>query len=252
MESNIVRDHSGPWLEYQDSKGIPRLDESVLSHGAMPMYFRLPHGEKTIYTKPPILSQNKEFNSKEGIYHPIEVAQRLYSGCTFCRRSFDEVPNPIKCPDCHIACYCCKERQSKHWTTHKTLCVALKSRYSVTVKILPQGNLRDPPLRTFGTHLKGIGTGPKPKRNSPKEFIVKIQTETQNSHPLQLLFVYDKSLTLDCRIQSPEIFNVIMECGVLGALTKFTSKKAFSWAKFAEKGEKVTVFLDHLAPYQEW
>ena len=252
LECNIVRDHSGPWLEYQDMKGMPRVDESLLSRGAMPMYFRLPHGEKTVYAKPPILSQNKEFNNKEGIYHPIEVAQRLYSGCTFCRCSFDEVRNPIKCPDCHIACYCCKQCQSKHWSTHETLCVALKSRYSLTVKILPFENLGYSPVRTFGTHLKGIGTGPKPKRNSPKEFIVKIQTQNLNSHPLQLLFVYDKSLTLDCNIQSPEIFNVIMECGVLGALNKFTSKKAFFWAKFAEKGEKVTVFLDHLAPYQEW
>ena len=69
---------------------------------------------------------------------------------------------------------------------------------------------------------------------------------------MQLLGAYDKSLTIDCNIQSPEIFNVIMECGVLGALHKFTSKKAFFWATFAERGEKLTVFLDHLAPYQEW
>jgi len=106
--------------------------------------------------------------------------------------------------------------------------------------------------RTFGTHLKGIGEGPRPKRNSREKFIVKIQTQTLNSHRLQLLTVYDKSLTIDCFVQSPEIFNVIMECGVLGALHKFTSKKAFFLAMFAEGGEKLTIFLDCLAPYQEW
>lgn len=106
--------------------------------------------------------------------------------------------------------------------------------------------------RTFGTHLKGIGEGPKPKRNSLEKFIVKIQTKNLNSHPLQVLTTYDKSLTVDCHIQSPEVFNVIMECGVLGALHKSTSKKVFFWAMFAERGEKLTIFLDRLAPYQEW
>jgi len=106
--------------------------------------------------------------------------------------------------------------------------------------------------RTFGTHLKGIGEGPKPERNSRKTFIVKFQTAGLNSHPLQLLTTYDQSLTIDCRVQSPEIFNLIMECGVLGALHKLTSKKVFLLAMFAERGKKLTVFLDRLAPYQEW
>ena len=245
LESNIVRDHSGPWLEYQKApRRLPNfLCDPFVDH---------PPGEKQFYSNPPILSRNKEFNNKEGMHHPREVIQRFYSGCTFCRRSGDEVRCLKKCPTCHIASYCSKECQLKHWTTHKTLCIALKSRYSVTVKMFPFGKPGKSSSRTFGTHLKGIGTGPKPKRNSCQEFIVKIQTQTLNSHPLQLLFLYDKSLTIDCNIQSPEIFSVIMECGVLGELHKFTSKKVFFWATFAEKGEKLNIFLDHLAPYQEW
>lgn len=257
VDSNIVRDHSGPWLEFQHIKGSLQVDESVLSrdHVSDVMGLGLPHGEKSFYSKPPILGRNKEFNNKEGMCHPTEVVQRLYSSCTFCRRSRSEVQRFLKCRGCHIASYCCKECQVKHHSTHKTLCIALKSRYSVTVKIstFPLFRTGDYQIRTFGTHLKGLGTGPKPKRNSRKEFIVKIQTQNLNSHPLQWLAVYDKSLTIDCSLpESPEIFNVIMECGVLGALNKFTSKKAFFYAMFAEKGEKLTVFLDHLAPYQEW
>ena len=129
------------------------------------------------------------------------------------------------------------------YTRH--LCIALKSRYSITVKSIPHtGSVQ----RTFGTHLKGIGTGPKLKRNSRQKFIVKIQTTCQNSHPLQLLTVYDKSLTIDCHIQSPEIFSVIMECGVLGALHKGTSKKVFFSAQFPEIEENLTIYLDHLGP----
>ena len=137
---------------------------------------------------------------------------------------------------------------------HKTLCLALRSRYSVTVEVssyVPM-NKNVIQIRTFGTHLKGIGTGPKPNRNSRQKFIVKIQTGTLNSHPLQLLSVYDKSLTIDGNIQSPEIFSVIMECGVLGESYKFTSKKAFFWAMFTDNGERLTVLLDQLAPYQKW
>ena len=254
LESNIVRDHSGPWLEYQREKDGFHVDSHFFGEYGPQCEFYLPPGEKNeVYSKPPILDGNKEFNNEEGTYHPREVGERLYSGCTYCRRPRDEVERLIMCSNCHIASYCCKECQLEHRPTHETLCFALKGRYSVTVDIIPYtksdgGTL----LRTFGTHLKGIGKGPKLKRNTRRKFIIKVQTQRLNSHPMQLLFAYDKSLTIDCNIQSPEIFNVIMECGVLGALHKSTSKKAFFGATFAERGEKLTVFLDHLAPYQEW
>ena len=252
LESNIVRDHCGPWLEYQ--KGADNLrNNSSLSHDkvAALLGFSLPSGERYFYSLPPFLSRNQEINNEEGMHHPRDVVKQCYSGCTYCRRSKDEVQRVIKCSNCHIASYCCKECQRKHRTKHKTLCLALRGRFSVTVEKIPlseSGYSR----RTFGAHLKGIGEGPKPKRNSRNKFIVKIQTQTVNGHPLQLLTVYDKSLTIDWQIQSPEIFNVIMECGVLGALDKLTSKKAFFWAMFAEGGEKLTILLERLAPYQEW
>ena len=255
LESNIVRDHSGPWLECPNSKDSFPIDSRSLGGYDPTSYFYIPPGEKNeFYSKPPILDGNKEFNNEEGMYHPREVVERLYSGCTYCRRSRNEVANFIMCSNCHIACYCCKECQRKHRPTHKTLCCALKGRYSVTVDRIPFTKQDGATFSTrlFGTHLKGIGTGPKLNPNTRQKFIIKIQTQTLNSHPLQLLTAYDKSLTIDCQIQSPEIFNVIMECGVLGALYKFTSKKAFFWSMFAEHGEKLTVFLEHLAPYQEW
>ena len=255
LESNVVRDHSGPWLEYQRIKDSFLVDSSFFAEYDSKSIFYLPPGEKNeFYSNPPILNGNKEFNNQEGTYHPREVGERLYSGCTYCRRSRNEVERLMMCSNCHIASYCCKECQRKHRPTHKALCFALKGRYSVTVDTIPLVNSDGSTCsaRFFGTHLKGTGKGPKLNRDTHQKFIIKIQTQSLNSHPLQLLSAYDKSLTIDCRIQSPEIFNVIMECGVLGALNKFTSKKAFFWAMFAEHGEKLTVFLEHLAPYQEW
>ena len=255
LESNIVRDHSGPWLEYQRNKESFLVDSEFYRECDRQSEFYIPPGEKNeLYSNPPILNGNKEFNNEEGTYHPREVGERLYSGCTYCRRSRNDVERLMMCSNCHIASYCSKECQRKHRPTHKTLCSVLKGRYSVTVNIIPHFKSDGPVIsvRTFGTHLKGIGEGPKLKRNTRQKFIIKVQTQTLNGHPLQLLFAYDKSRTIDDNIQSPEIFNVIMECGVLGELNKFTSKKAFFWAMFAERGEKLTVFLDHLAPYQEW
>ena len=145
----------------------------------------------------------------------------------------DEVQCLLKCPKCHIATYCCKECQDKHWPTHRALCNALKGRYSITVNTGTAPSPGALSVWTFGDHSKATRTGPKLKRNSCKEFIVKIQTQNLNSHPLQMLSVCDKSLDLECCIQSPEVFSVVKECGVLGALNKFTSKKAFFWAMYA-------------------
>ena len=129
----------------------------------------------------------------------------------------------------------------------------LKSRYSTTVELISL------PLqehfvieRQFRMLFNGLGKGPGPKRNSRQVFVVNIQTGPLNCHPKQLLRVYDRSLTVDHDIECPEVFSMVMECGVLGKLNYFTKKKAYFWATFVEGGKKLNIFLHHLAPYQEW
>ena len=248
LDSNIVRDHSGPWLfgEHERIIEFP-LETSLLSN--IPGIAPPPPGEKHIYSNPPILFGNKEFNNKEGIYHPKKVVERLHDVCTFCRGSRLGGKGLIKCSTCQIASYCSKECQSRHLHKHEALCNALKSRYSIT---FDETSLRHLLTPKFGIHLKGSGTGTELKRNSCQKFIIKIQTQLQNGHPKQLLYINDENRTLDCFIQSPEVFHIIMECGVLGTLTKHTSKKVFFWAVFTEGGKKLTIYLDQLAPYQEW
>ena len=43
-----------------------------------------------------------------------------------------------------------------------------------------------------------------------------------------------------------------MDCGVLEALHEYTSKTCYFWAMFTEPGGRLTIYLDHLAPYQKW
>ena len=241
LETNTVRDHSGPWLEYPFKSGKEWSD----ALGSM-----LPEGKEHYFSKPPILRGNKQFNN-EGFYHPRELVERLCNGCTYCRRRRKKNVRFLKCQGCLIASYCSKECRRNHRPKHETLCFALKTRYAVDVDRI---SLAKPGFqamsRMFSSHLVGIGEGPKPERN--REFIVKIQTQHLNSHPQQLLTLYDQSVTIDCQILSPKIFNVIMDCGVLEAIDKFTSKKCYFWAMFTEPGGKLTIYLDHLAPYQKW
>ena len=241
LETNTVRDHSGPWLEYPFKSGKEWSD----ALGSM-----LPEGKEHYFSKPPILRGNKQFNN-EGFYHPRELVERLCNGCTYCRRRRKKKVRFLKCQGCLIASYCSKECRRNHRPKHETLCFALKTRYAVDVDRI---SLAKPGFqamsRMLSSHLVGIGEGPKPERN--REFIVKIQTQHLNSHPQQLLTLYDQSVTIDCQILSPKIFNVIMDCGVLEAIDKFTSKKCYFWAMFTEPGGKLTIYLDHLAPYQKW
>ena len=238
LETNTVRDHSGPWLEYPFKSGKEWSD----ALGSM-----LPEGKEHYFSKPPFLRGNKQFNN-EGFYHPRELVERLCNGCTYCRRRRKKKVRFLKCQGCLIASYCSKECRCNHRPKHETLCFALKTRYAVDVDRISLAKPGFQAMWMFGSHLVGIGEGPKPERN--REFIVKIQTQHLNSHPQQLLTLYDQSVTIDCQIQSPKIFNVIMDCGVLEAIDKFTSKKCYFWAMFTEPGGKLTIYLDHLAPYQ--
>ena len=253
LESNNVHDHSGPWLSFQENAvEIPKKINKKEKFDMLGQYNPLPEGETTLYSEPPILCNNRKFNNEEGMFHPKQRVEKLrHNECAFCHSTVDVAKGKLRCSRCRYVIYCNKNCQKKHWSKHKSLCHAVTSRYSVTVKpVKVHGKVGA--TRTFGSHLKGIGKGPKPDPKSNKRFVVKIQTQNLNSHPLQLLTVYDRSLFVDCSIQSPEIFHIIMECGVLGALHKFTSKKAFFWATFANNGNEMTIFLDELAPYKEW
>ncbi|KAK3707100.1 hypothetical protein QZH41_014693 [Actinostola sp. cb2023] len=244
ITSNIVRDHSGPWLLKPEYGNSFFRNYKVRPNDP---YIFIPDGETSLYSNPPFLKDNDlRKNYEEGIFHPKKKIELVHNECGFCHNT----KNLLKCSRCNLASYCNAECQENHWNKHKSLCSALSDQYSVTVEF---HSFPGTGIRTFGSHLKGIGKGPKPDPKSKRRFIVKIQTNHLNCHPLQLLTLYDRSTAVDGQIQSPQVFHIIMECGVLGEMSKFTSKKAFFYASFAERnGKKVKIDLAELAPYQEW
>ena len=246
INSNVIRDHAGPSLHYLEG---PFPDASTI-HESDP-HFGLPPGETNFYSYPPTQENNQVFNNTEGLFHPEEAIERLETGCCHCFGKLCQ-KGVKRCPECYVAVYCGQDCLQKHRQKHKSLCAVLKRRYSTTVhlKKLPKLVTEN---RRFGPHLRGIGKCPPPKKKGRHAFIVKVQTTSLNCHPKQMMRVYDQSLAaVHHDIQSSDVFNMVMECGVLGQLNKFTSKKAYFWATFADGGNKLDIFLSHLAPYQQW
>ena len=246
INSNVIRDHAGPSLHYLEG---PFPDASTI-HESDP-HFRLPPGETKFYSYPPTQENNQVFNNTEGLFHPEEAIERLETGCCHCFEKLCQ-KGVKRCPECYIAVYCGLDCLQNHRQKHKSLCAVLNRRYSTTVDLhkLPKFETEN---RYFGPHLKGIGKCPPPKKKGRHAFIIKVQTTSLNCHPKQMMRVYDQSLAaVHHDIQSSDVFNMVMECGVLGQLHKFTSKKAYFWATFADGGKKLDIFLSHLAPYQQW
>ena len=246
INSNVIRDHAGPSLHYLEG---PFPDASTI-HESDP-HFRLPPGETKFYSYPPTQENNQVFNNTEGLFHPEEAIERLETGCCHCFEKLCQ-KGVKRCPECYIAVYCGLDCLQNHRQKHKSLCAVLNRRYSTTVDLhkLPKFETEN---RYFGPHLKGIGKCPPPKKKGRHAFIIKVQTTALNCHPKQMMRVYDQSLAaVHHDIQSSDVFNMVMECGVLGQLNKFTSKKAYFWATFTDGGKKLDIFLSHLAPYQQW
>ena len=133
-------------------------------------------------------------------------------------------------------------------------------RYTVSVEMKnprPIGKVkpREKAIRTlnYDHTLKGTGEGPKSDRKSSKRIIVKVQSGLEYSEydPKTYMSLYDKSLDVDFEFCNPQLYHLIMECGILAGDT-FTAKHIFCWASFEEKGNILKVYTDNLLPFQTW
>ena len=204
----------------------------------------------------PVMIQNTEMRNMEGQQHPKQKLSSLGTRCAFCFQLPSEGVRFKNCGKCYKAFYCSKKCQAQHWGKHKHLCAAMKDNFSVMVHVPSPGEegftFTEFMGRIFHPDLKGIKQGPKPDRCSQKRFIVKIQTmENVAYNPNHGLTLYDQSTDVDFSFKSEVIYGIIIQCGVLG-YKQGTGKKIFCYASFEDKGKKLRIFLDELAPLQEW
>ena len=244
LSRNTVRDHNGP--------GILAGEAAFCSMKLVCLGIPKEYCLKELLNLP-VMIENKEVRNVEGQQHPKEKLRSLGSRCGFCYQLPSEGVNSKICGQCYKASYCSKECQTQHWTKHKPLCKALKDRFSEVVHVPSRGEegYRDSREIVFHPDLKAIKQGPKPNRRSTRRFIVKIQTmEDVAYNPKHDIILYDQSTDVDFHFKSEIIYHIIVQCGVLGH-SKMTGKKIFCYASFEDKGKKLRIFLDELAPFQE-
>lgn len=231
IKSNTVRDNSGPWLadnvlcDAEPNSGARNRKKGKKNQ----------KGKTKVESKPPSCGDDNKIKGNDKTFHPEEMNESVKAECGFCHKTM----NLLRCSRCKIATYCNSACQERHWEKHKALCSALTKQYCITVDVKPSN-----------TAVKSGGGGPSPNTN--KRFVVKVQTRHLNCHPLQNLSVCNQKRSVAGDTQSPELFHVVMECGILGQKSEFTRKKAFFYATFAAGGKKLNIFLGKLAPKQDW
>ena len=256
LARNVVRDHNGPgilageaacgFMEMADALYLRWTGKTV--QAAVPNLFPTIQSQQS-----PVVTENTDVRNVEGQQHPKQKLDSLGSRCAFCYQLPSEGIKFKSCTQCHKASYCSKECQTQHWGKHKPLCKALKNKFSVIVNVPSPGEkgYKASDRSTYHPDLKGIKQGPKPDRYSTKRFIVKIQVHEYGIYKPNIdLTVYDQSTDVYITFKNETIFHIIGQCGVLG-LSKGNSKKIFCYASFEDKGKKLRIYLDELAPFQE-
>ena len=207
-------------------------------------------------------SSNRCFEN-DHTQRPVET-DTLKAHCTFCfRHGFDMK----SCKGCMTAKYCDKKCQILHWKKHKQTCKAAGQKNSVDVKMPPLA-LGTTSVITSHPSLQPGGPDhypPPPKDGS--RFIVKIQTseegfygdiidmrgfvsDEQDPYKAQMM-LYDRSRHVLFQFSGkPQLYHLIMECGVIGKMCNLT-KKLYCWAAFKD-AQTLLIFTHELPELQEW
>ena len=184
--------------------------------------------------------------------------------CAYCLRRDVQLKC---CKRCMTARYCGKKCQKIHWGTHKYLCKAVGEKNAVEVSMLDHKysmiSVGSPGLKPTGPDY-----APPPPRDGNR-FIVKIQT-IEDMHRLSVnldmrgfvsddrdpnkatMLVYDRSRHVNFYTScKPQIYHLIMECGMMGMKMTLT-KKLYCWAAFKADGKTLRIFTNEFPPVQDW
>ncbi|XP_070541948.1 uncharacterized protein [Ptychodera flava] len=240
IDANTIRGHTGPAL-YTKSFCVPHKLDKIEMPDGMEIEFN---------SSPPIVTdRNTLMHNDMGKQHPKEQSKSLFQVCAHCYGRPAGPNKLLRCSACKQAYYCSDKCSELHWVRHKDFCHILQGCNFITVKIPPVENRRV--VRTINPGLAKIGHTPPPKKGDT--FIVKIQggPDYMTYNPNVPVGLYDRSMTIDFFFVHPEIYHIIMECGVL-CTTMFSCKKIFCWATYTDKGKSIRIQTDVLAPFQKW
>ena len=184
--------------------------------------------------------------------------------CTFCFRHDSDMKS---CKGCMTAKYCGKKCQTLHWKKHKHTCKATGQRNSVEVEITFLAPGTDKVLMTHPSLQPGGPNYCSPPPRDGSRFIVKIQTfeegffediidmrgfvsDEQDPYKARMR-LYDRSCHVLFEFSGkPQLYHLIMECGVIGKMCNLT-KKLYCWAAFKD-AKTIRIFTHELPELQEW
>ena len=251
IDGNTLRDHSGPDI-YADIGPSSLLIENYIRK-AIPTMNRALAEEPMEYSRPPIIT-NRNFrrNNNRGVQHPNTAAE-VFKACCYCLRS----PNDLKkCSRCYIAAYCSQSCQRKHWKSHKYMCNVLQDNYTIKVEMKhtkPHNAKEKMFIWMYHDTVSGVKGGPLPDRKRTIRFIIKVMSGKEYGpfDPQKKLLLYDNSRAIEIVLISPELYHLVIECGVLVGRS-ISTKTMFCYASFQNNGEILHIHTDNLPPFQTW
>ncbi|XP_028390605.1 uncharacterized protein LOC114515537 isoform X2 [Dendronephthya gigantea] len=179
--------------------------------------------------------------------------------CSHCRKRCSHT-----CRNCYFTAYCNKECQKSDWRKHKKECRAILERSTICISTSPDScmiiehNMYVPSFSPQhpGVEPKGPMHACKPKAG--ERFLVKILAADDKWHVNvdgPMFSICDRSLTINGRIDHrryPELYNIILQCGVNSTLVQGWKKKFF-WALLHEKDQgMLRVFITELPKNENW
>ena len=263
--NNSIHDNCGPAFY----EGL-RFSERNVFPEELQTYFMKAEDEGWFLSKnvsfPNMVSAVFSFDSNHCVQNGygdrrFEASVKLH--CVFCFQR----DSPLKlCKRCMTAAYCSKKCQILHWQKHQYTCTATGQRN--TIELTFQESIHG--VSSWKPHSSLEPSGPDfypaPPRDGSR-FIVKIQTfeanefsgvidmrgflsDAQDPNKAEML-LYDRSRHVSIYFSGkPQLFHIIMECGMMGRSMSLT-KKLYCWAAFKD-AKTLRIFTHEFPEVQDW
>ena len=191
-------------------------------------------------------------NNKKTLHYPQSESLWQKNSCSHCHTILRQGKQSIQCQRCYASNYCCRPCLEKHLERHTLLCEIIRSRYSDTTSPSTLAPSETVVVTTSMNprHKRGPSFAPVPQIGGSR-FVVKLQTCEESQTSSSSITIYDQTHTISTEIVNTQLYDLIMNCGVVGERCG-TSKKVFCWAVFEDK-DNIRIFFHELAPYtDEW
>ena len=263
--NNSIHDNCGPAFY----EGL-RFSERNVFPEELQTYFMKAEDEGWFLSKnvsfPNMVSAVFSFDSNHCVQNGngdrrFEASDKLH--CVFCFQR----DSPLKlCKRCMTAAYCSKKCQILHWQKHQYTCTATGQRNTIELTFQESIHGVSSWKPHFSLEPSGPGFYPAPPRDGSR-FIVKIQTfeanefsgvidmrgflsDAQDPNKAEML-LYDRSRHVSIYFSGkPQLFHIIMECGMMRRSMSLT-KKLYCWAAFKD-AKTLRIFTHEFPEVQDW